>query len=382
MGAYEFLRARQMSRDPAYARREQQAEEQRRIEQNTQSMASPESLLSVFGAPEQVTPPTEQQINTAVLPSYEKSLLGAKMGVNPTTTEGSGLLGMDLPPEQLAYIQQQKNMMGTGNAGYQKQSLANLGAMQGQGMAGVNQRALATHNNKINPKKRKVGYDDFVGMSPHERIQFELFNQARSTAKPNITNTNIDVGSGVKSGYLTDEEKIAGGFDVDSPMVWNKSQVPQHIKTTGFTEGQVKAGGYADRMEKAGSGFNSLVNEGYDPSSIQQAIGEASPILGNVMMSPEQQQGRQFADDWIRAKLREESGAVIADDEMEKEYEIYFPILGDSTAVISQKEKARKLATKNMAKQGGRTKKEIKGAEDYSKLSDSQLQEKLKSLQK
>ena len=43
----------------------------------------------------------------------------------------------------------------------------------------------------------------------------------------------------------------------------------------------------------------------------------------NVTASQELQQYRQAADDWIRSKLRRESGAVIAEGEMSKEYEIY-----------------------------------------------------------
>jgi hypothetical protein len=42
-------------------------------------------------------------------------------------------------------------------------------------------------------------------------------------------------------------------------------------------------------------------------------------------MSPEQQKYKQAADNWIRANLRKESGAVIGADEMAAEYATYFP---------------------------------------------------------
>ena len=55
-----------------------------------------------------------------------------------------------------------------------------------------------------------------------------------------------------------------------------------------------------------------------------------------------------------RAKLRKESGAVIADEEMDREIRVYFPQLGDSTAVISQKRDSRKVAQDAMIRSAGR----------------------------
>ena len=81
--------------------------------------------------------------------------------------------------------------------------------------------------------------------------------------------------------------------------------------------------------------------------------------LTNITASPELQQYRQAADDWIRAKLRKESGAVIAASEMAKEYQIYFPQIGDSQAVISQKKAARITAENSMKISSGKAFKEL-----------------------
>jgi len=75
--------------------------------------------------------------------------------------------------------------------------------------------------------------------------------------------------------------------------------------------------------------------------------------ITNIGASPELQQYRQAADDWIRAKLRRESGAVIAEEEMEKEYEVYFPQIGDSQAVMDQKKAGRQKAVAAMKIAGG-----------------------------
>lgn len=80
--------------------------------------------------------------------------------------------------------------------------------------------------------------------------------------------------------------------------------------------------------------------------------------LSNITASPELQQYRQAADDWIRAKLRRESGAVIAKSEMQTEYETYFPQIGDSQEVIDQKKMAREKAMNAMKIASGKEYKE------------------------
>jgi hypothetical protein len=87
------------------------------------------------------------------------------------------------------------------------------------------------------------------------------------------------------------------------------------------------------------------------------AMAGAVPFVGEtarrLAMSPETQQYQQAADDWIRSKLRKESGAVIGEDEMAKEYATYFPQPGDSKEVIEQKARARKVATDAMKRMAG-----------------------------
>lgn len=90
--------------------------------------------------------------------------------------------------------------------------------------------------------------------------------------------------------------------------------------------------------------------------------------ITNITASPELQQYRQAADDWIRSKLRRESGAVIAEEEMAKEYEIYFPQLGDGQPVLDQKKKARNEASNSMKIAAGRA---------YSKSKDTLSDEEL-----
>lgn len=123
------------------------------------------------------------------------------------------------------------------------------------------------------------------------------------------------------------------------------------------TESQAAAVGFANRMERADSYLNALSNEG--EASYMSNIAGSVPFVGGQLqrwtMNPVQQQYSQAASDWIRAKLRKESGAVIGDDEMQKEYETYFPMPGDSQQVIQQKAEARRVATQAMIAQAGKS---------------------------
>lgn len=83
------------------------------------------------------------------------------------------------------------------------------------------------------------------------------------------------------------------------------------------------------------------------------------PFVGNMAqrtIQPAQtQQYKQAAETWIRSKLRKESGAAIGKDEMEQEFRTYFPQVGDSDTVITQKAAARQIATDAMKKSAGKS---------------------------
>jgi hypothetical protein len=73
----------------------------------------------------------------------------------------------------------------------------------------------------------------------------------------------------------------------------------------------------------------------------------------NAAVSAQRQQVRQAQEDWVRAKLRRESGAVIGENEMDSEIRLYFPQIGDKPALIKQKAQARQRAQEQMQIQGG-----------------------------
>lgn len=113
------------------------------------------------------------------------------------------------------------------------------------------------------------------------------------------------------------------------------------------TDGEKLSAGFYDRMISAESELARLGD--YDPTTLTETVRGRT----NATSSKEKQQYNQASSDWIRAKLRKESGAVIGDEEMKREYETYFPIFGDSAEVIAQKARARVIAQNAMATSAG-----------------------------
>src|SRR5258707_4994216 len=89
-------------------------------------------------------------------------------------------------------------------------------------------------------------------------------------------------------------------------------------------------------------------------------ITAGSPFT-NFWATPEGQRYRQGQENWVTANLRQESGAAIGKDEMNKDVRKYFPIPGDSQAVRDQKTRSRSVAVQGMLQQAGPGAKSVPG---------------------
>ena len=147
---------------------------------------------------------------------------------------------------------------------------------------------------------------------------------------------------------------VPKGGGVAQPVMGPSGQ----LRGTGGTptEGQSNAAGFAQRMELAESILNRLP-AGSQPGAGTR-IAEAVPFIGGALarsgQSADTQMYDQAAQDWIRAKLRKESGAAIGADEMKQEYATYFPMVGDTPEKIQQKAEARRVVTLGMGKSAGK----------------------------
>ena len=116
------------------------------------------------------------------------------------------------------------------------------------------------------------------------------------------------------------------------------------------------AAGFLLRMQDATKLLDTYEGKG-QPSVVTSSV-SGVPFVGGVLergaQTPEQQQYKNAALAWIRAKLRKESGAAIGADEAAQEYQNYFPVVGDTKEVIAQKRSLRQSAMDEMRISSGK----------------------------
>lgn len=134
-----------------------------------------------------------------------------------------------------------------------------------------------------------------------------------------------------------------------------------------LNESQGKATAYAIRMKEANQILNDLEGEKqYTPSYLRGAAeslplvgGYMAPVAGFIAENENEQMIRQARENFITAVLRQESGAVISDQEFAREERKYFPQAGDDKKTIAQKRRAREIAINAMSVQAGPGRKAI-----------------------
>lgn len=118
-----------------------------------------------------------------------------------------------------------------------------------------------------------------------------------------------------------------------------------------YTEGQSKSANFGQMMTEA----EALIGDQASPIGFWGGLREslAPEAINNQMRTPEYQKYKQAADQWIRAKLRKESGATITPEESEGEFRTFFPQPGDAPEVVEQKKLARQQAIQGMIAESG-----------------------------
>jgi hypothetical protein len=139
-----------------------------------------------------------------------------------------------------------------------------------------------------------------------------------------------------------------------------------------FNGDQGKAAGFTDRMLQSegilsgvappanaeGPPSPGVQNEGANWATTQASKAKTIPIIGgfaNYAVPEVRQKYDQAKADFINAQLRRESGAAIAQSEFDNADKQYFPVPGDSPAVIKQKSENRKAAIEAMGREGGQS---------------------------
>lgn len=165
------------------------------------------------------------------------------------------------------------------------------------------------------------------------------------------------------------ESAVAANIDLEKQKIMTEQKKQDASQRPGE---QLKAAGFANRMAEADVIMNNLLI--IDPNAalaktgkagVTEAVLAAIPSFGmtdkagrglvKLAANDEQKNFLNAADEWIRAKLRKESGAVIGDQEMIDEYRTYFPVPGDGPKQIAQKAALRKTAEESLRNESAGT---------------------------
>lgn len=103
--------------------------------------------------------------------------------------------------------------------------------------------------------------------------------------------------------------------------------------------------------EATGVGPRSYVGETMQ-NNMPGLLNQLPASVGN---SPERQVSDSAQNEFIAATLRQDSGAAIPEEELERQRAIYFPASGDSPQAIEQKRRARRRALEGLINSAGRS---------------------------
>jgi len=134
-----------------------------------------------------------------------------------------------------------------------------------------------------------------------------------------------------------------------------------------FTGEQKKQAGFAVRMETAVKQLEDLENSGFNPVNVYDMLIANLPIVPDAIEryfnTPKFKQYERAKIDFSTAQLRQETGAVINESEIDWIDRTYFPQFGDDPQTLINKRNSRRDALAAMKGQAGeaydRTKKNV-----------------------
>lgn len=130
-----------------------------------------------------------------------------------------------------------------------------------------------------------------------------------------------------------------------------QGKAPKKVAGAG-TEGERKASAFLSRALGSNRDYESA---GVGPRNIlTQNLSDSFPNATNTFINTEARQVADSAqDEFIAASLRQDSGAAIPEEELERQRRIYFPMPGDGPEAIKQKRQARLRALDGLVQSAG-----------------------------
>ena len=218
----------------------------------------------------------------------------------------------------------------------------------------------------------ELGQKQFLGVNPYESPKEPKTSLVRTTLGFEVVpQGQLPKGKPVEQATQPRQPRLqqvtdtSGTYIVDIDTLETR---PVLINGKSITKPELPAGkeesssaGYALRMKESSKLIDELEKKG--KPTLLTSVASNVPILGGYLerstQTADQQKYKNAALAWIRAKLRDESGAVITDKEAESEYSTYFPVIGDSEEVVAQKAELRKISEQEMMLKAGKASKKV-----------------------
>lgn len=119
-----------------------------------------------------------------------------------------------------------------------------------------------------------------------------------------------------------------------------------------YNDSQFTAARFAHFANKANNDLESLVENGFDPTTMKVAF-QGSNFYPEIAKDEATKKYQTAQMTFINSVLRKDSGAAINKDEYVKYQNQYFPKAGDSKDILNQKRNNRLLAVAGLQAQGG-----------------------------
>jgi hypothetical protein len=212
--------------------------------------------------------------------------------------------------------------------------------------------------------------------SPEVRIQAQNYDSAFKSGRisEDVADKYTVPLANMQADYNRQQESRADRLALQSDRAADRAD--KRAEGTKPTESEQKAFGFAQRMELAdqlmkdivdktakaqleGGGKNAKGEKILDPyaTTKTQILGSV-PLAGDYLRdygsSKQQMLYRQAQENWVRANLRKESGAVIGASEMNDEIRNYFPGPNDPPELVAQKNLNRQVTQDAMRVSAGK----------------------------
>jgi len=192
-----------------------------------------------------------------------------------------------------------------------------------------------------------------------------------NATNPAVRQLATQLDSGFKRGIIDEEtayKRIEPLAKMEQDYVAKSDKQAEGKKPT---EGERLSAGFAQRMEFSEQKIKELENKYAEDMltkgskavtpypTVGMSVAGSIPFVGDFARSKaasdEQALYRQAQENWVRANLRKESGAVIGADEMDREIQTYFPTAAElnNPRIIAQKSQARQVTMDAMRQNAG-----------------------------